>query len=930
MLLDISKKFFANSARVKCVDIHPTDPWIVSSLYNGSILIYNYRTQTLFKQIDATDCPIRSVKFVARKQWVVSASDDKFIRVHSIDTSQCLEKWEAHAQYIRCVVIHPTQPLILSGSDDNTIKLWNWKRKFSLVRTFEAHSHYVMGLAINPRDPNLFASVSLDCTVKIWNVNASAPNFSLEGHEDGINCVDYYLGGDKPYLVTGSDDRTVKVWDYQTKTCVQTLEGHTGNVTCVAFHPKLFLIFSGSEDGTVKFWNSNTFRLEKTINYGWERAWSVSCSRDRNMLALGLDRGVILLKLAKELQNISMDSTGKVIYTEQNGLYGCNLQQVLTGEVEDGALLEVGARELGTCDFYPHYVRHSFNGHLVVVADDKEYVIYTALQMRSKSFGAANEFAWNRAGGFATRQGSIVTVHAKNLEVSGTLQLDYTGDCLFSGSLLGVRGSAFVCMYDWATLRLVSKVDVVPRDIVWNEVGDHLVITTARSFYVLRYRPECESAGDGSEEDVFDVLVEISEVVRSACWVGDCLIYINSQNILCHCVGKQTDSIAYLDGTMYLLGYLSRFGRIVLADKNWNFITYSLSLSVINFQTAMLRNDVEGARRLIPSVPENERHRVALFLESRGHPEWAMQLTSDEDHKFCLALKLQELDLARDICLKSDSRQKWQELSRAALKAFKFDLAEEFMWRSKDYSFLLTLFCASGDAKKLARLAEEAREEGQMNVACICYMLLGEVGECIDMLANCGKAAEAILMARSYVPSKVPELLSRWKAELSQVDPKWANCLASPEQYPNLFPGFSEDLASEKERRSGLKHVDLPASEFVRLSSGKPQPTEPNADESTHDCSVQPEPAAGPHKEGGDALAGPTNKNQLTSSNAAESGGDSFEPRPLDASSNVSPSHLARSAPPLADTPPPSAAQTAPRPPRVSRELLRHTRVERP
>jgi coatomer subunit beta' len=48
----------------------------------------------------------------------------------------------------------------------------------------------------------------------------------LDGHEKGVNCVDYYHGGDKPYLMSGADDRLVKIWDYQNKTCVQTLEGH--------------------------------------------------------------------------------------------------------------------------------------------------------------------------------------------------------------------------------------------------------------------------------------------------------------------------------------------------------------------------------------------------------------------------------------------------------------------------------------------------------------------------------------------------------------------------------------------------------------------------------------------------------------------------------------------------------------------------------
>ena len=50
------------------------------------------------------------------------------------------------------------------------------------------------------------------------------PNFTLEGHDKGVNCVDYFAGGDRPYLISGADDKLVKIWDYQTKSCVQTLE----------------------------------------------------------------------------------------------------------------------------------------------------------------------------------------------------------------------------------------------------------------------------------------------------------------------------------------------------------------------------------------------------------------------------------------------------------------------------------------------------------------------------------------------------------------------------------------------------------------------------------------------------------------------------------------------------------------------------------
>lgn len=60
------------------------------------------------------------------------------------------------------------------------------------MQVFEGHAHYVMSLAINPKDTNTFASACLDRTVKIWSLGSSQPNSTIEAHEQkGVNFVDY-------------------------------------------------------------------------------------------------------------------------------------------------------------------------------------------------------------------------------------------------------------------------------------------------------------------------------------------------------------------------------------------------------------------------------------------------------------------------------------------------------------------------------------------------------------------------------------------------------------------------------------------------------------------------------------------------------------------------------------------------------------------
>ncbi|KAG5461322.1 MAG: WD40-repeat-containing domain protein, partial [Olpidium bornovanus] len=145
------RKLLTRSDRVKSVDLHPTEPWVLASLYNGNVYVWNYETQNgeawrraasarafrglapraLVKTFEVTDLPVRTAKFVARKSWVVTGSDDLQIRVYNYNTHEKVNSFEAHTDYIRCIAVHPTQPYILSSADDMTIKLWDWDKGFS-------------------------------------------------------------------------------------------------------------------------------------------------------------------------------------------------------------------------------------------------------------------------------------------------------------------------------------------------------------------------------------------------------------------------------------------------------------------------------------------------------------------------------------------------------------------------------------------------------------------------------------------------------------------------------------------------------------------------------------------------------------------------------------------------------------------------------
>ncbi len=69
---------------------------------------------------------------------------------------------------------------------------------------------------------------------------------------------------------------------------------------------------------------------------------------------------------------------------------------------------------------------------------------------------------------------------------------------------------------------------------------------------------------------------------------------------------------------MYLLGYMPAHNKMYVVDKQVNVYAYNLSLSIIEYQTAVLRGDLTAAEEVLPSVPVDQRNKVARFLETQG------------------------------------------------------------------------------------------------------------------------------------------------------------------------------------------------------------------------------------------------------------------------------------------------------------------------
>ena len=252
---------------------------------------------------------------------------------------------------------------------------------------------------------------------------------------------------------------------------------------------------------------------------------------------------------------------------------------------------------------------------------------------------------------------------------------------------------------------------------------------------------------------------------------------------------------------------------------------------------------------MLPDIPEDQRAKIARFLEGQGYKELALEVATEKEHRFELALALSKLDIALELAREADVEHKWKIVGDAALGAWDVRLAEECFVSAKDLASLLLLYSSSCNAEGLRELAGKAREGGLHNVAFSALWQVGDVDGCLDVLLSTNRTAEAVLFAQTYKPSRCREIVKQWRSGLEKNGKaKVSRMLGVPpgqgedEGDEDMFPEWDEYLRLEKEGGGYGDLIDVNgAGDDVVTAKRKAMPVAEDADGLEEDGEVSPQ-----------------------------------------------------------------------------------------
>uniref|UniRef100_A0A6A7G766 Pre-mRNA-processing factor 17 n=2 Tax=Hirondellea gigas TaxID=1518452 RepID=A0A6A7G766_9CRUS len=288
----------------------------------------------------------------------------------------------------------------------------------SWVHTWNGHTKAVSAIRWFPGSGHILLSASLDCSLKIWNVNSHRKCLrTINGHLLGIRDITFNNSGSQ--FLSISYDRWIKLWDTETGKCISRFS--SGRIPFSArYHPG----------------NENEFLVGQ---------------KDKLIVGWDVRQNAIIQRYEEHLSSVNT-----VTFVDEDRRF------VSTSDDKKIFVWEYGI---------PVVIKHISEPHMhsvpfVMRTPDKKWIMGTSLDNQIIVFGAGGRFRQNQKKRFT---GHNVAGFACQVDVSPNGQFVVSGDS---------EGRVF--FWDWKTCKIYKRLrahDKVTIGAIWHPVHPSKVAT---------------------------------------------------------------------------------------------------------------------------------------------------------------------------------------------------------------------------------------------------------------------------------------------------------------------------------------------------------------------------------------------------------------------------------------------------------------------
>lgn len=760
-------KFETKSARVKGLSFHPKRRWLLASLHNGVIQLWDYSERTMIDKFDEHKGPVRGLDFHKHQPLFVSGGDDSKIKVWNYKSRRCLFTLDAHEDYIRTTSFHHEHPWILSCSDDQSIRIWNWQSR-SRIAVLTGHTHYVLCAQFHPAN-ELILSSSIDQTLRLWDITGlkmkntsssmstrdeistglpeilSKTDFSvesIEAHDREVNWCSFHPDPSKQLCLSCGDDNQVKIWKIYSGNGlreVDTLKGHYNNVNCAIFHPRKDLALSASEDRSIRVWDIEKRSALCTHRKETDRIWVISAHPIENLFAAGHDSGLMLFKLERERPAFTVVKD-IILFIKGKQLCRYNMK------THEKRLL-VNLKPKTELSHYYHklhcysYDESQTNQVLVSVRSTNiEKSIYDCYRVS----GSVSRMVDDTSDAFRSPGLTAIFIGPNRSAI-----LDKSRRVIFKVNNEERKGKTTITADDIffagaGRLFVKSKINDSDTISLWDVERDSAMYSVkVDAKYVVMSDNKNYVACVGSNKIVIcdgqlNILSTIHEQrkIKSAVWdENGVLIYSTPVHVKYALTDGDTTTIVSVQQTLYIMAV--RDNKVFCIDRNGDVKQIPVDAREFKFKQAVIRNERAAILASLRQLGTLTRAEIS-FLVKKGHPGLALKFVKDNQTRFPLALQAYDIDEALDSATQLDNVKCWEELVEVAIQVGHIKAVETAYIKLRKPYKLAMLYLVSGQKDKMIGARSLARELGDTSTEFVISLLLKDFVECTNIIRRCG------------------------------------------------------------------------------------------------------------------------------------------------------------------------------------------------
>jgi WD40 repeat protein/serine/threonine protein kinase len=307
----LSTVLSGHSAKINGLDFSADGTLLASASHDRTVKVWDIANgEKIFPRADrdlgwGNGKQIRAVALSPVDTIIAFGGQHDCLKIFDFATGKELHSLSEKFNEISCLKFDPTGTYIAASTRDfvqafrsgkhysmsvnYTIRIWNIKTG-ELAKSLNAHTSEINGLEFSTDDPNLLYSGSLDRTAKIWDLENEQDIKTLNCGSNGI--INLAVQGDR--LFVGDLSGSIQIWDLDSHEPVTKFQAHRGPAMVFASNVNDHQINSAGWDGKVKTWNTQS--NDKSIPWCKHdsKIFSVALSNDKNMIATGsLDKAMV-------------------------------------------------------------------------------------------------------------------------------------------------------------------------------------------------------------------------------------------------------------------------------------------------------------------------------------------------------------------------------------------------------------------------------------------------------------------------------------------------------------------------------------------------------------------------------------------------------------------------------------------------------------